>query len=105
MFGVDRVLVAKSVKNSAVENATDNYAFILGKNALLAHVASSPGVLTPSAGYTFMWSGVSKGFGANVGVKSFRMEKLSAERVEAEMAWDHKLVASNLGYYFSGAVA
>jgi hypothetical protein len=105
IFGVQRVLVAKSVKNAAVENATDNYSFILGKNALLAHVASDPAPLTPSAGYTFMWRGVSKGLGANVGVKTFRMEELSAVRVEAEMAWDNKLVASALGYYFSGAVA
>ena len=105
MFGLQRVLVAKSIKNAAVENATDNYTFYLGKNALLAHVAAEPAPLTPSAGYTFVWRGVSQGMGANVGIKSFRMEQLASLRIEAQMAWDNKLVASALGYYFSGAVA
>jgi len=104
MFGVDRVLVAKSVRNTAVENATDAYSFILGKHALLAHVAPAPGVFVPSACYTFMWTGVSQGLGANVGIKSFRLERNSAERLEVKMAWDFKLVASALGYFFSGAV-
>lgn len=105
MFGVDRVLVAKSIYNSAVENATDSYSFFLGKNALLVHSAPNPGLLTPSAGYTFVWSGISQGIGENVGVRSFRMEQLAAERIEVQMAWDNKLVASNLGYYYSGAIA
>ena len=105
MFGVERVLVAKAIRNTAVENATDSYSFFHGKHALLCYSAPSPSLLSPTAGYTFVWSGVSMGLGTNVGIKAFRMEKLSAERIEAQMAWDNKIVASNMGYFFSGAVA
>ena len=105
LFGVDRILVAKSIRNAAVENATDSYDFFHGKHALMMYVANRPSLLEPSAGYTFAWKGVSDGLGAQVGITRFRMNHLRAERIEAQMAWDNKLVAANLGYFFSGAVA
>jgi len=95
----------KSVYNTAAEGATASMSFNAGKHALLAHVAPSPGIMTPSAGYTFSWTGVSGGLGETVGIDRFEMRKLKAERVEGEKAVDMKLVASDLGYFFDGAVA
>lgn len=105
MFGIERVLVAKSIYDTGPEGGTASYSFFLGKNALLCYVAPNPSLLTPTAGYKFVWTGISQGIGTNVGIKRFRMEELNADRIEAQMAWDDKLVGSNLGYYFSGAVA
>lgn len=105
MFDLDRVLVAKAVKATNNEGATGAYGFAYGKGALLAHVASAPGLLTPSAGYTFSWTGVSGGIGSTIGVSSFRMESLKAERVEAEMAFDNKVIGSDLGYFWTTIVA
>jgi hypothetical protein len=105
LFEVDRVLVARSIKNSAVENATDNYSFIFGKHSLLAYVAPRPSLTEATAGYTFMWTGISKGLGTTVGFQRWRENRLAAERLEAQMAWDHKLVATNLGYFYASAVA
>ena len=105
MFDIDRVLVAKAVRATNNEGATDAYGFAYGKAALLAHVAPSPGLLTPSAGYTFSWTGVSGGIGSTIGVSSFRMESLKAERVEAEMAFDNKVISSDLGYFWNTIVA
>lgn len=105
MFEVDRVLIAKAVKATNNEGATGAYSFTFGKNALLTHVAPSPGLLTPSAGYIFSWNGVSGGIGTTIGTSQFRMEHLKSERIEAEMAFDNKVVASDLGYFFSAAVA
>lgn len=105
MFEVDRVLIAKAVKATNNEGATGAYSFTFGKNALLTHVAPSPGLLTPSAGYIFSWNGVSGGLGSTIGTSQFRMEHLKSERIEAEMAFDNKVVASDLGYFFSAAVA
>ena len=105
LLGIDRVLVARGVKNSAAEGATVSMGSILGKNAFLSHVAPSPGILTPSAGYTFTWRGVSDGMGANVGISRFRMPELRADRIESQMAWDNKVIGSDLGYFFSAAVA
>jgi len=100
LFGIDRVLVAKAVKNTANEGATGTYSYTVGDNALLCYVAPNPGLMTPSAGYTFMWTGVSGGLGTTVGVSRFRMEELKADRVEGEIAFDNKVVASDLGYFW-----
>jgi len=105
LFGVDRVLVTRAIKNSGAEGASDSFAQVHGKNAALYYVAPSPGLLTPSAGYQFAWRGVSDGMGQNVGITRFRMPELRADRIEAQMAWDNKVVASDLGYFFSNAVA
>jgi hypothetical protein len=102
---VDRVLVSKSVKATNKEGAAGAYAFTTGKTALLCHVAMNPGLLTPSAGYTFAWTGVSQGLGATVGTSSFRMDELRATRVEGEVAFDNKVVASDLGYFWNTIVA
>ena len=105
MFDIDRVLVSKSVKATNKEGATGAYSFTTGNSALLCHVAPSPGILTPSAGYTFTWTGVSQGLGATIGTSSFRMESLRATRVEAELAFDNKVIGSDLGYFFNACVA
>lgn len=105
MFDVDRVLVAKAVKATNNEGAAEAYGFAYGKAALLAYVAPSPGLLTPSAGYQFSWTGVSGGIGSTIGVSSFRMESLKAERVEAEMAFDNKVIGADLGYFWNTIVA
>lgn len=104
-FGVDRILVARAIKNSGKEGASNSFASIYGKNAALYYVAPTPGLLTPSAGYTFAWRGVSDGMGANIGITRFRMPELRADRIEAQMAWDNKVIASDLGYFFSACVA
>lgn len=105
LFGVDRVLVSRSIQNSGAEGAADSFAYTAGKNAALYYVAPSPGILTPSAGYQFSWRGVSDGMGQNVGISRFRMPELRCDRVEAQMAWDYKVVSSDLGYFFSACVA
>lgn len=105
LFEVDNVYVAQAVHATNIEGETAAYSFTHGKHALLCYVNPSPGLLAPSAGYTFEWNGISQGLGENVGVSRFRMDHLKADRVEIEMAWDNKVVASDLGYFFNGAVA
>lgn len=105
MFEVDRVLVAKSVKATNNEGATGAYDFTHGKHALLCYSAPSPGLLQPSAGYVMSWTGVSGGIGTTIGTSRFRMESLKADRIEAEVAFDMKVVASDLGYFFASAVS
>jgi len=105
LFEVDRVLVASAIKNTAVEGATASFSFVQGKNAWLGYVNPSPSLMQPSAGYTFMWRGVSDGLGAPIGTTSFRIPELRVDRIESQMAWDNKVVASDLGYFFSAAVS
>jgi hypothetical protein len=58
----------------------------------------------PSAGYTFSWTGYLGASDQGVRVKKFRMEELAADRVEAEMAYEQKMVAPDLGYFFEDAI-
>lgn len=110
MLEVDRVLVAKAVKSNVKEGGTPlageaEFGFAYGKGALLCHVAPTAGLLTPSAGYTFAWNGVSGGLGQTIGTSQFRMEHLKSNRIEAEIAFDNKVVGADLGYFFNGVVA
>ena len=105
LFGVQKVLVAGGVKATNVEGETAAYSFIHGKHALLCYAAPRPSVLQPSAGYIFSWKGVSAGNGFTVGTKKFRMDHLESDRVEGQIAFDNKVVATDLGYFFASAVS
>lgn len=105
VFEVDRVLVCGGVYATNNEGETAAYSFIQGKGALLTYVAPRPSLLSPSAGYVFQWKGISQGAGQTVAVQTFPIRELKVDRVEAEMAFDNKLVATDLGYYFDSIVA
>lgn len=105
MLDIERVFVARAIKNTANEGQTAAYSFVFGKSAWLGYVNPSPSILQPSAGYVFTWKGISDGLGTNIGITRFRMQHLRADRIEAQIAWTNKLVAADLGYFFSNAVA
>ena len=104
-FEVDRYLVAKASYNTAEEGATDVDALIMGKNALLAYVAPRPGLLTPSAGYTFVWRCLTGNNELGVAISRIEAPLLKSVRIESEFAYDHQVVGSDLGYFFSATVA
>jgi hypothetical protein len=104
LFDVDRVVVTEAVINSAAQGAADSVGFVAGKHALLAYAPTSGNVELPSAGYTFVWNGIVPG-GGMVGVETFRMQNIKADRVEGTTAFDQKLVSADLGYFFLSAVA
>jgi hypothetical protein len=105
-FDVDRVLVSKAVYNTASEGNTFSGSFINGKNALLCHVAPEPGLMLPTAGYTFAWRGFSGLNNMGVRVSQIPLPWLGLEtvRTEGEMAFDMQAVSTDLGYYWSGIV-
>lgn len=102
---LDRILVMGSIENTAAEGAAASHAFIGSKNALLCHVAANPGLLTPSAAYTFGWTGYLGAGNEGNRIKRYRWEIIASDIVEIEMAFDIKLVATELGYFFQDAVA
>lgn len=105
LFEVDRVLIAMGIKNTAAEGATATNDFIVSnKAALLCYANPRPSILTPSAGYTFSWTGLVGAGVAGTHIKRFRMEELESDRVEGESAFDLKLVSADLGCYFYDAI-
>ncbi len=110
IFSVERVIVSKSVKNTAAKTpgtAAFTGALTAGKNALLCYVNPSPGIMEPSSGYSFMWKGVSRGLGTTIAAYRIPMPWLGLEtvRIEAEIAYANKVVGADLGAFFLNAVA
>jgi hypothetical protein len=105
LFEVERLFVMKSIENTAAEGATNVHAFIGGKKALLCYATPSPGLMIPTAGYTFSWTGYLGAQAQGQRVSKFRMEHLKSDRVEMEMAFDQKLIAAELGYFFDTIIA
>lgn len=106
LFGLERVLVCRAIENTADEGATNSHSFIQGKKALLSYAPPTPSLLTPTAGYTFVWDGyLNQNNGMGFATSRFRMDHLKSERVEGEMAFDHKLIAADLGFFWDSIVA
>lgn len=104
LFEVDEVVVMETVMNTAVQGNPANSVFIAGNHALLVYSAPNPGLLVPSAGYTFSWTGRAGNTRMGFRIKRIRMEHLEATRVEAQQAYDQKLVGVDLGYFFNGII-
>lgn len=105
LFGLRQVLVMDGIQNTANEGAADVINFIGGKSALLAYVEPNPGVLKPSAAYTFAYTGM---FGAaRDGTRMLRMreDKTHSDRFEIQSFYDMKVVAADLGAFFATVIA
>lgn len=105
LFGIERILVPMASINSAPQGLADSIAFLYGKHAMLAYAAPNPGLMVPTAGYNFAWTGF-----LGAGAFGNRMKRIDVPlkesvRVEGEIAFDSKVVASDLGLFFADAVA
>lgn len=104
LFEVDRVVVAYGVENVAEEGADGDFNFVMGNHALLAYANPTPSILQPSAGYIFGWEGLLGAGQAGNRIRTFRMEQLSSDRIEGDLAMDMKLIAEDLGIFFKDAI-
>lgn len=106
VFGVDEYIVARGVENTAAEGATDVFARIFAaKDAAVVYSAPNPSLMQPSAGYIFAWTGYTGAGPDGQRISRYRMDHLRSDRVEAELAYDMKLVSAQLGAFFDNAVA
>lgn len=105
IFEVDEILVLDAIENTAKEGQTATTDFIGGKNVLLAYAAPSPSLMAPSAGYMFSWNGYLEGVKNGVAITKMEVPLAKADRIEGEIARVAKLVAADMGSYFSAIVA
>jgi hypothetical protein len=113
MFGVNEIYTSYASKatgpqkpDAVAQDAAATYEFINNaKSALLLYAPSAPSLMTPSAGYTFTWNGYLGGNTEGIKIKRFRMEHTASDRIEAEMTYDMKVVAPDLGVYLADVVA
>lgn len=109
LFEVSEVLVMEGVETTSAESATfegsTTPAFIGGKNALLVYANPTPSIMQPSGGYTFSWTGLVGSGAMGLRIKNFYMDEKSCDRIEAEMAYDMKVVDARCGAFFSSIVS
>lgn len=105
LMDLEKIVVLYGVENTAAEGATDSIGFIAGKSALLAYSPPNPSKRTPSAGYTFEWTGYLGAANRGARVKKFRLEQLASDRIEGETAYGMKVVSPDLAVFFATAVA
>lgn len=100
LLGLDEVLVASAVHNTAPEGTAHNGSYIMGDNALLVHAAPSPGLMTPSGGYTFVWTGLNGSAEGQV-IDEYREDRSKSDVVRITGAWAQKRIAPSLGVLFT----
>lgn len=105
IFEVERIFVMDSVFNSAQKGASESTGFIGPDNCLVYHAPDTVGLDQPTAGQQFSWTGLFGTTPNGMRIKRFRMEQLSAERIEGEMAFVYKVTAPELGYLFTSVSA
>ena len=116
---LEEVLVMDAIYNAAAESApvagsanlatmgeTETNTFIGGLSAGLFYRPKNAGLLTPSAGYTFNWTGlIGSTGGAGLRIKTFRMEHLASDRVEIDAAFDMRVVSPDCGFFFNNVIS
>ena len=104
LFEVEEIACMDAIYNAAVEGAANDHKFIGGKHALLSYRPPMPGIMTPTAGYTFNWTGYVGATEEGARISRFRMQHLKADRVEGEIAYSQKLVSADLGCFLNSIV-
>jgi hypothetical protein len=100
------VATGPQIDDAREQDAAATFDFISNsKSVLLAYAPAGPSLMTPSAGYTFTWSGYLGGNSEGVRIKRFRMEYIASDRIESEMTYDMKVVSKDLGTFAKDVVA
>jgi hypothetical protein len=94
------------INDAAAQDAAATYDWIIpSKGVLLGYAPDEPSLMTPSAGYTFTWSGYAAGNQEGLRIKQFRMEHLGSDRIEGEMTYDQKVVSTDCGIFLNDVVS
>ncbi|MDD5034122.1 MAG: hypothetical protein PHE55_05135 [Methylococcaceae bacterium] len=105
LFELESILVGKALTTATAEGTAEGsvvYSRIFGKHGLLLYRPPSPGLMTPAAGYTFVWQRVPS---AIQYIKRIRDEEREVDIIEANSFFDQKVTAADSGLFISGATA
>jgi len=100
-----KVLIGRTIYTNSPEGTAEasvTYTRVWGKNALALYVPANPSLMTPAAGYTFVWRRVMQ---ALQYIKRMRDEEREVDVFEVNTNFDQKITGARAGVYLSGAVA
>lgn len=104
IFDVDRVLVPRSLKNTAAPGQTASMSFVWGKDALLCYVPPRPAPKHVSFAYTFQWTAAASSLSGYL-VETWREDRRKADAIRVQRYYDQKLIATGAAYLWKSAVA
>lgn len=117
LLGLDKVVVANAIKNTANQGQTASLDWVWGKTAVLAYIDPAPGLRTLSLGATFRWTNALTalggpkevaeavpGAGAQF-VERYYWQPNKADVVEVHDYYDLKTVAADAGILYTSAIA
>jgi hypothetical protein len=105
IFEVAEYYIVDAIENTAKEGLAESLAFVATKKAALYYAPQSAGLMVPSAGYNFTWNELDNASGYGIDIRSYTGDFLRvegvAELLEANMAYDQKVVGADLGVFFN----
>ena len=105
IFEIAEYHIIDAIENTAKEGLTESLAFVATKKAALYYCPPSAGLMVPSAGYNFTWNELDNASGYGIDIRSYTGDFLRvegvAELLEANMAYDQKVVGADLGVFFN----
>lgn len=101
MLGIDNVEVADGLVNTAQETAAgaETNQFICDEGMLLYYKPRRASLRTPSAGYTFAWTGLTGNAVEGTGVYTIDAPLIRSKRIEIEDSFAHKVVSAEMGTF------
>ena len=100
VLGLLNYWVSEASYNSANIGQSGTYAAIIDDDALVCSVNPGAGLFGATAGKTFTWL---PGGGEGL-ISQSRIDEDDADLIKEKAQWDQKIVASDLGYLFTGIV-
>ena len=101
VLNLDELVISTREYNTAKEGKTASYSPVFDNDFLIVAVPRTPGLLTPSAGYTFAWDENGRG---DMYIEQYREEPKKATVLRAVCYYDQKQTGATLGVYFDNAV-
>ena len=96
----DYVTVAKPIKNTAEEGQTDAFTDVWSTHVYLMYSTDRVGLMKPTFGYTFRWSGPNIGGNSpgNFAMFTQRDDRRKVQHLQTGYYQDERIVASELGF-------
>jgi hypothetical protein len=104
LLDLDNIHVSGATYNTAQQGIAASMARVNTNDALLCYVDPNPGLMSPTAGLTFVWTGDVQGAEGRT-ISTLELPTQKATRVEIESEWAHKVVSGALGTFISGFTA
>jgi hypothetical protein len=105
LLEVEKLLIGRAIYTTSVEGTAEasvSYTRVWGKSALMLYTPGRPSLLSPAAGYTFVWERVAK---AIQYIKRMRDEEREVDIIEANSYFAQKVTGANGGLYMKAVVA